>query len=55
MILPTENATDQPNGINNVLLKIRETLVNSYAENIVTPFNKRNNLRKPGRKTVKKT
>ena len=55
MILPTENATERPNGINdNVLLKIREALVNSYAENIVTPFNKRNNLRKPGRKTVKK-
>ena len=54
-IPPEENAIEQPNDINeNELLKIKETLVNAYAENIVTPFNKRFNLRKPGRKTVKK-
>ena len=29
-------------------------LVNVYAENIITPFNKRFNLRKVGRKIVKK-
>ena len=55
IIPPEENAIEQPNDINeNELLKIKETLVNAFAESIVTPFNKRFNLRKPGRKTVKK-
>ena len=43
-----------PNDINeNELLKIKETLVNAYAESIFIPFDRRFNLRKPGRKTVK--
>ena len=55
IIPPEENAIEQPNDINeNELLKIKKTLVNAYAESIVTPFNKRFNLRKPGRKTIKK-
>ena len=55
VIPPEENASKQPNGINeNVLLKIKETLVNAYAKSIITPYNKRFNLRKAGRKTVKK-
>ena len=55
IIPPEENAIEQPNDINeNELLKIKMTLVNAYAESIVTPFNKRFNLRKPGRKTIKK-
>ena len=55
IIPPEENAIEQPNDINeNKLLKIKETLVNAYAESIVTPFDKRFNLRKPGRKTIKK-
>ena len=54
-IPPEENAIEQPNDINeNELLKIKETLVNAYAESIVTPFNKRFNLRKPGSETIKK-
>ena len=56
IIPPEENAIKQPNGINeNVLLKIKETLVNAYAKSIITPYNKRFNLRKAGRKTVKKS
>ena len=52
---PEENVIEQPSDINkNELLKIKKTLVNAYAENIVTPFDKRFNLRKPGRKTIKK-
>ena len=52
---PEENAIEQPNDINeNELLKIKKTLLDAYAENIVTPFDKRFNLRKPGRKTIKK-
>ena len=55
IIPPEENAIEQPNYINeNKLLKIKETLVNAYAESIVTPFDKRFNLRKPRRKTIKK-
>ena len=55
IIPPEENAIEQPNEINeNELLKIKKTLVNAYAESIVTPFDKRFNLRKPGRKTIKK-
>ena len=55
IILPEENAIEQPNEINeNELLKIKKTLVNAYAEIIVTPFDKRFNLRKPARKTIKK-
>ena len=55
IIPPEENAIEQPNDINeNELLKIKKTLINAYAESIVTPFNKRFNLRKPGRKTIKK-
>ena len=55
IIPPEENAIEQPNDINeNELLKIKKTLVNAYAESIVTPFDKRFNLRKPGRKTIKK-
>ena len=55
IIPPEENAIEQPNDINeNELLKIKKTLVNAYAESIVTPFNKRFNLRKPGRKMIKK-
>ena len=55
-IPPEENAIEQPNDINeNELLKIKETLVNAYAESIVIPFNKRFNLRKPGSETIKKT
>ena len=53
-IPPEENAIEQPNYINeNELLKIK-TLVNAYAESILTPFNKRFNLRKLRRKTTKK-
>ena len=55
IIPPEENAIEQPNDINeNELLKIKKTLVNAYAESIVTPFDKRFNLRKLGRKAVKK-
>ena len=55
IIPPEENAIEQPNDINeNELLKIKKTLVNAYAEIIVTPFDKRFNLRKPARKTIKK-
>ena len=55
IILPEENAIEQPNDIiENELLKIKKTLNNAYAESIVTPFDKRFNLRKLGRKTVKK-
>ena len=55
IIPPEENAIEQPNYINeNKLLKIKETLVNAYAESIVTLFDKRFNLRKPRRKTIKK-
>ena len=55
IIPPEKNAIEQPNDINeNGLLKIKKTLVNAYAESIVTPFDKRFNLRKPGRKTIKK-
>ena len=55
IIPPEENAIEQPNDINeNKLLKIKETLVNAYAKSIVTPFDKRFNLRKPGRETIKK-
>ena len=44
-----------PNEINeNDLSKIKKTLANAYPESIVTPFDKRFNLRKPGRKTIKK-
>ena len=56
IIPPEENTIEQPNRISqNKLLKIKKTLVNAYAESIVTPFDKRFNLRKPRRKTVKKT
>ena len=55
IIPPEENAIEQPNEINeNELLKIKKTLVNAYAKSIVTPFDKRFNLRKPGRKIIKK-
>ena len=55
IIPPEENAIEQPNDINeNKLLEIKETLVNAYAESIVTPFDKRFNLTKPGRETIKK-
>ena len=55
MIPPEENVIQQPNHINeNELLKIKKTLVNAFAESIVTHFDKRFNLRKPGRKTIKK-
>ena len=55
IIPPEDNTIEQPNDINeNELLKIKKTLVNAYAESIVTPFDKRFNLRKPGRKTIKK-
>ena len=55
IIPPEENVIEQPSDINkNELLKIKKTLVNAYAENIVTPFDKRFNLRKPGRKTIKR-
>ena len=54
IIPPEENAIEQPNDINeNELLKIK-TLINAYAESIVTPFDKGFNLKKPGRKTIKK-
>ena len=54
IIPPEENAIEQPNDINeNELLKLKKTFVNAYAESIVTPFDKRFNLRKPGRKTIK--
>ena len=44
IIPPEENAIEQPNDINeNELLKIKKTLVNAYAESIVTPFDKRFN------------
>ena len=53
-IPPEENAIEQPNYISeNELLKIK-TLVNAYAESILTPFDKRFNLRKLRRKTTKK-
>ena len=55
IIPPEGNAIEQPNDISeNELLKIKKTLVNAYAESIVNPFDKRFNLRKPGRKTIKK-
>ena len=55
IIPPEKNATEQPNDINeNGLLEIKKTLLNAYAESIVTPFHKRFNLRKPGKK-IKKT
>ena len=55
IIPPEDNAIEQPNDIHeNELLKIKKTLVNAYAESIVTPFDKRFNLRKPERKTIKK-
>ena len=55
ILAPEENAINQPNDISeNKLLKIKKTLVNAYAESIVTPFDKRFNLRKLGRKAVKK-
>ena len=55
IIPPEENAIEQPNDINeNELLKIK-TLINAYAESIVTPFDKGFNFKKPGRKTIKKT
>ena len=55
IIPPEDNTIEQPNDINeNELLKIKKTLVNAYAESIVTPFDKRFNLRKPERKTIKK-
>ena len=55
IIPPEEKAIEQPNDINeNDLLKIKKTLVSAYAESIVTPFDKRFNLRKLGRKAVKK-
>ena len=55
IIPPEENAIEQPNDINeNELLKLKKTFVNAYAESIVTPFDKRFNLRKLGRKAVKK-
>ena len=54
IILPEENAIEQPNDIiENELLKIKKTLNNAYAESIVTPFDKRFNLRKLGRKRSK--
>ena len=54
IIPPEENTIQQPNDIyENELLKIKETVANAYAESIITPFNKRFNLRKLGRKTVK--
>ena len=54
VIPPEDNAIEQLNDINeNEILKIKEALVNAYAEStVVTPFDKRFNLRKPGRKTV---
>ena len=43
-IILEENTIEQPNDINeNKLLKIKETLVNDYAENTVTPFDERFN------------
>ena len=55
IILPEENAIKQPNDITeNELLKIKKALVNAYVESIVTSFHKIFNLRKPGRKAVKK-
>ena len=55
IIPPEENAIEQPHEINeNELLKIKKTLVNAYAKSIFTPFDKRFNLRKPGRKMIKK-
>ena len=55
MIPPEENVIQQPNHINeNEVLKIKKTLVNAFAESIITHFDKRFNLRKPGRKTIKK-
>ena len=54
IIPPEKNATEQPNDINeNGLLEIKKTLLNAYAESIVTPFHKRFNLRKPGKKIKK--
>ena len=54
VIPPEDNAIEQLNDINeNEILKIKEALVNAYAEStVVAPFDKRFNLRKPGRKTV---
>ena len=54
MIPPEEKPIEQPNYVNeNELLKIK-TLVNAYAESILTTFDKRFNLRKLRRKTTKK-
>ena len=54
VIPPEDNAIEQLNDINeNEILKIKEALVNAYAEStVVAPFDKRFNFRKPGRKTV---
>ena len=53
VIPPEDNAIEQLNDINeNEILKIKKALVNAYAESTVAPFDKRFNLRKPGRKTV---
>ena len=55
IIPPEENATEQPNDINeNKLLKIKEIFVNAYAESIVTPFDEIFNLRKSGRNKQQK-
>ena len=55
LIPPEENTIEQPNDIiENELLRMKEALVNAYIESMVTPFDKRFNLRKPGRKTIKK-
>ena len=55
IIPPEENTIEQPNEINeNEFSKIKKTLANVYPESIITPFDKRFNLRKPGRKTIKK-
>ena len=55
IIPPEENAIEQPNEINeNEFSKIKKTLANVYPESIITPFDKRFNLRKPGRKAIKK-
>ena len=44
IIAPEENTIEQPNDINdNELLTIKKTLVNAYAESIVTLFDKRFN------------
>ena len=46
IIPPEENAIEQPNEINeNEFSKIKKTLANVYPESIITPFDKRFNLR----------